>query len=349
MSVNPDALVAFKEVLAGEQPIIGAETLRSLLNDLRMDMGCVPHLTTCLEVLFKACHDNHGQPVSALFSTAVVEAAVDADMEGLSQQTAVLGHQAGPISKRWMRGSDVFCKVADTSGPWFEPRLLGRFFVPNRWTMCHNKAIDRWRREMNIDFKFVPKHLATRSEEAMKPVLMDPEAQGPEVHYYMIRGGVDQKNITVWEPGTVGGEYIKTFGHYHVGKLDETYWMIYGEGVLLMQKLEEANGQMVADRVAEFKAVQVKAGDEQFIPAGYGHLVANVGPTYFVTADDSPVDFEEHDPSSLPGHADYKPVEQMQGFAFYVVERDGKPALLRNPRYKTVANVDAGGLPVVKE
>jgi len=199
------------------------------------------------------------------------------------------------------------------------------------------------------DFSFVPKHLATRTHEAMQPVLMDPEAAGPAVHYYMMRGGVDQRNVTVWEPGTVGGEYIKTFGHYHVGKLDETYWVQFGEGVLLMQKLEvNAAGEPIVNRVTEFKAIRVKGGDSQFIPAGYGHLVANVGSTYFVTVDDSPVNFEEKDAASLPGHADYKMVEQARGFAFYVVERDGKPALVRNPRYEAVGEVDAGGLEIVE-
>jgi glucose-6-phosphate isomerase, archaeal len=202
---------------------------------------------------------------------------------------------------------------------------------------------------VNIDFKNVGKHLATRSHEAMKKVLMDPEAPGPDVHYYMIRGGTDQRNVTVWEPGTVGGEYIKTFGHYHIGQLDETYWFTQGEGVLMMQKLEENEaGELRPARVSEFKAVQVKAGESQFIPAGYGHLVANVGSTYFVTIDDSPVDFDERDPVSLPGHADYAMVEQMHGFAFYVVEREGKPALVKNLRYESVGQVDTGGLEIVE-
>jgi|ERR1700683_338848 len=201
---------------------------------------------------------------------------------------------------------------------------------------------------MEFDFTNVPKHLATRTHEAMQPVLMHPDAAGPAVHYYMIRGGVDQKNITVWEPGTVGGEYIKTFGHYHVGKLDETYWVLYGEGVLLMQKLEERDGEMVPDRVAEFKAMRTKPGDADFIPAGWGHLAINVGDTYFVTADDSPVNFGDRDPAGMPGHANYDLVKEMRGFAFYVVERDGKPALVRNPRYKAVGTVDAGGLEIVE-
>lgn len=198
---------------------------------------------------------------------------------------------------------------------------------------------------MPTDFTFVPKHYAARNNEKMKEVLMDPEAPSPAIHYYMIRGGVDQKNITVWEPGTVGGEYIKTYGHYHVGKLDETYWTLFGEGIILLQKLVvDENGEMIMDVVEEFKVIPVKVGDSVFIPAGYGHLAVNIGKTYFVTVDDSPVDFEEKDPAGLPGHADYELVKKMHGFAYYVVENNGQPALKKNPLYKEVKNINTGGI-----
>lgn len=201
---------------------------------------------------------------------------------------------------------------------------------------------------MAIDFKFVPKHYAARPHEKMQEVLMDPDGKGPSVHYYMIRGGKDQKNITVWEPGTISGEYIKTYGHYHIGKLDETYWLIYGQGIVLLQKLaRDEQGQMVVDIVEEFKAIPMKQGDDLFIPAEWGHLVVNTGTTYMVTADDSPVDFEERDPVSLPGHADYKMVQKMRGFAYYVVEHEGKPALKKNPLYKEVRKSDVAGLPII--
>ena len=96
------------------------------------------------------------------------------------------------------------------------------------------------------DFTNVGKHYASRTHDKMQDVLMDPNGVGPEIHYYMIRGGVDQKNITVWEPGTISGEYIKTYGHYHIGDLSETYWIIFGQGVALLQKLKEnENGEMI--------------------------------------------------------------------------------------------------------
>jgi len=204
---------------------------------------------------------------------------------------------------------------------------------------------------MNINFKYVEKHYAARTHEKMKEVLMDPNGVGPTVHYYMIRGGKDQKNITIWEPGTISGEYIKTYGHYHIGEIDETYWILYGQGVALLQKLAvDEKGNMIPDVVEEFKAIPVKQGDSVYMPSGYGHLVVNTGNTYLVTADDSPVNFDDKkDEASMPGHADYSLVQKMRGFAYYVVENKGKPALVRNKLYKEIKKQDLGGLEVVNK
>ncbi len=180
------------------------------------------------------------------------------------------------------------------------------------------------------------KPFAPRNHEKMKEVLMHPHAEGPEIHYYMIRGGSDKTNITVWETGTVGGEYIKTYGHYHVGKLDETYHIASGEGIVVLQiRKKDFNGEFIDDEIETFYAIPAKPGDSIFIPSGTGHLVVNTGDKWLVTYDDSPVNFAEADPVSLPGHADYDPVKKMQGFAYYVVEDQGKPTLVRNPKYKS--------------
>ena len=203
--------------------------------------------------------------------------------------------------------------------------------------------------KMKIDFTNVAKHYAPRTHEKMKDVLMDPDGIGPVIHYYMIRGGIDQKNITVWEPGTISGEYIKTYGHYHMGDLSETYQIVYGRGVALMQKLaKNENGEMIPDEVSEFKAIPVEAGQTVFMPSKFGHLVANVGSTYFATVDNSPVNFGDHNPSDFPGHANYELVKKMRGFAYYVVEHDGKPALKKNHLYKSIEKEDLGGLPVIE-
>ncbi len=181
------------------------------------------------------------------------------------------------------------------------------------------------------------KPFAAREHEKMKEVLMHPDEEGPEIHYYMIRGGSDKTNITVWETGTVGGEYIKTYGHYHVGELNENYNVVCGKGIVLLQKRKEENtGNPIDDEIELFYAISVKEGDKVFIPSGMGHLVVNTGKTWLATYDDSPVNMEEKDPVSLPGHADYEAVKKMRGFAYYVVEENDKPTLVKNPSYKTV-------------
>ena len=187
---------------------------------------------------------------------------------------------------------------------------------------------------------------ASRSHEKMRDVLMAPDSSGPAVHYYMVRGGSSKRNVTIMETGTVGGEYIKTYGHYHIGNLDETYWFVQGGGVVLQQKLVEKDGAPQADRVEEFKATVVKAGDSAYMPPGYGHLIVNTGDEWMVMIDDSPVE-GAGDNASMPGHADYEAVKKMRGFAYYVVEKDGKPALVPNPLYTEVRKTDLGGMPVI--
>lgn len=177
------------------------------------------------------------------------------------------------------------------------------------------------------------KPFAERSHEKMREVLMSPDAAGPEVHYYMIRGGSEKENITVWEPGTVGGEYIKAYGHYHVGDISETYSILRGEGILMLQK------RKTDDEMENCIAVHAKAGDVLPIPTGVGHLMVNTGKVWLATADDSPVNFAEKDPVSLPGHADYETVKKMRGFAYYVIEKDGKPSFVKNPNYKNTPEI----------
>ncbi len=173
---------------------------------------------------------------------------------------------------------------------------------------------------------------------------MSPESAGPAVHYHMIRGGTSKKNVTVWESGLVGGEYIKAYGHYHVTDFTETYWIVSGEGILLLQmRKKDAAGAWIDNEIESFKALRVKAGDSIAIPPFAGHLLVNTGPTWLVTTDDSPVDLSG-DSASMPKHADYEAVKKMRGFAHYVVNQDGTPTLVKNPNYITVPDASISNL-----
>lgn len=172
-----------------------------------------------------------------------------------------------------------------------------------------------------------------RSQEEMLDVLMDPTASGPAIHYYMIRGGSEKQNITVMEAGTVGGEYIKTYGHYHVDDFVEVYRVLAGEGILVLQnRAKDASGKFLDDSITSFEAITLRAGESYTIPPYAGHLLVNTGKSWLVTSDNSPVNFGG-DSASKPMHADYEPVKRMQGFAYYVVEQNGKPALVKNAKY----------------
>lgn len=182
--------------------------------------------------------------------------------------------------------------------------------------------------------------MAVRTHEEMKDVLMSPESSGPNVHYYMIRGGSQKKNITVLESGTVGGEYIKAYGHYHVDELPEIYTVLSGEGIMLLQERKKlSSGELIDNEVESIKAIYFSAGSVITVPPKSGHLIINIGESWLVTSDDSPVAMSKNEKASWPIHADYKPVKDNRGFAYYVVSKDGNPDFIKNPNYKNVPNI----------
>lgn len=181
------------------------------------------------------------------------------------------------------------------------------------------------------------KYYAERSHKDMLDVLMSKEAKGPAVHYYMIRGGDEKTNITVWEQGLVGAEYIKSYGHYHIGSVEEKYKILQGEGILIIQERETNSfGKHSSDEIKSFQAKKIKAGDEILIPPSSGHLIVNTGKTWLVTSDNSPFSLDNKESAGLPMHADYESFKKLHGAAYYVVEKHGKPELVKNPNYKKV-------------
>ncbi len=95
-------------------------------------------------------------------------------------------------------------------------------------------------------------------------------------------------DITVTLPGTVGGEYVKTAGHYHA--LDtsgvswpEIYDVLAGSAVFVLQRaVGDPAGDPEIDRAV---AVVAGPGDRLVIPPDYGHVTVNVGTTPLVVAD----------------------------------------------------------------
>ena len=121
---------------------------------------------------------------------------------------------------------------------------------------------------------------------------------------------------TILYPGKVGSEYFMTKGHFH-SLLDtaEIYYCMKGEGFLLM---EDPEGNV------EFQ--EMKPGVSVYVPPRFAHRSINTSKTepmisFFAFRADA-------------GH-DYGTIEE-KGFRKLVIEREGKPLIIDNPKWKTL-------------
>jgi glucose-6-phosphate isomerase len=115
-------------------------------------------------------------------------------------------------------------------------------------------------------------------------------------------------------PGKVGDEYFMTKGHFHtVLDTAEVYYCLRGHGYMLMENPE-----------GDWEAQELTPGKAVYVPGRYAHRSVNVSP------DEPLITF-----FAFPGHAghDYGTIET-QGFRKLIVERDGKPAFVENPKWK---------------
>ncbi len=134
------------------------------------------------------------------------------------------------------------------------------------------------------------------------------EFRRPEVSGELLHG------ISIIHPGRVGDEYFMTKGHFHaVLETGEVYYCLRGRGMMVMETPE-----------GDWSVKEFRPGGVLYVPPRWAHRSVNTSPTedlvlFFV----------------YPGHAghDYRTIEQ-QGFRKLVVDRDGKPEVIDNPRWK---------------
>lgn len=113
-------------------------------------------------------------------------------------------------------------------------------------------------------------------------------------------------------PGKVGNEYYMTKGHFHtIIDTAEVYYCIGGRGYMLMESPE-----------GEWDAQEFTPGKAVYVPGRYAHRSINIGSepliTFYVFRADA-------------GH-DYGSIES-KGFRKIIVEQDGKPVIIDNPKW----------------
>lgn len=133
------------------------------------------------------------------------------------------------------------------------------------------------------------------------------ELKRPELSGELLHG------ISIVHPGKVGDEYYMTKGHFHtVLDTAEVYYILSGEGYMVMETPE-----------GDWSAVELRPGRVLYVLPRWAHRSVNTS-----QSEDLVMFFV------YPGHAghDYGTIET-QGFRKLVVEQDGQPAIVDNPRW----------------
>lgn len=160
--------------------------------------------------------------------------------------------------------------------------------------------------------------IITKGIKEIKPVLMDSQAKPQVKEPYSIILEKDQA-VFVVSPGLNGVEYNKTEGYISNYPGVQVYQCLYGQGILLMQRIDETG------EAKEFKVVTLNAGRQVGIPAGWAMCLVNIGKTFLIVIGN--VDMESDYPDS-------KPVLEKGGLAYFVIEKKGEISFEQNPNYK---------------
>jgi glucose-6-phosphate isomerase, archaeal len=143
-------------------------------------------------------------------------------------------------------------------------------------------------------------------------------AQGDPLLYEFYELGLPEHpgdlafGTSILYPGRVGEEYYMTKGHFHtILDTAEVYYCLSGQGVMLMETPEGA-----------WRAEEMTAGKAVYVPKRWAHRSINTGGeklvTFFTFRGDA-------------GH-DYGTIET-KGYRKLVVERNGKPTVIDNPKW----------------
>ncbi|MFC1592435.1 glucose-6-phosphate isomerase family protein [Candidatus Omnitrophota bacterium] len=180
----------------------------------------------------------------------------------------------------------------------------------------------------------------------MKEVLLDKDIQEPQELYYMYRDVhqqtdqvvLEQHNlrydVTMIKPFCLGGEFMKTAGHYHPDNFGELYEVLSGRCFCMLQRPSKEDYRVVEEVIV----VEASAGEKIVIPPGFGHILINPGKDYLVTANWVSSRFA----------SSYELYKKAEGAAYFITNSQEelispnfkiKLGIIANPHYKTVADI----------
>ncbi len=166
--------------------------------------------------------------------------------------------------------------------------------------------------------------IITKTYKDLRPVLMEKVKKGVKTPYYLI-ADKDQVIFAI-SPGRNGSEFNKTSGYFNNFLGIQTYHCLYGSGILLMQRNDEA------EEAKEFKMVRLSPHRQINAPVGWLVCLVNTGNSFLVVLRNSSLDEKYKVP---------KPILNKRGFAYYVVEKKGEITFEPNPHYRVHPQITA--------
>ena len=130
----------------------------------------------------------------------------------------------------------------------------------------------------------------------------------PELEGELLHG------MSIVHPGKVGNEYFMTKGHFHsILNTAEFYYCVKGNGYMMMENPEGG-----------WAAEELLPNTVLYVPGRWAHRSINV------KSDEDLITIFAY--PATAGH-DYATIET-KGFRKLIIEKDGKPAIVDNPKWK---------------
>lgn len=117
---------------------------------------------------------------------------------------------------------------------------------------------------------------------------------------------------TILYPGTVGGEFYMTKGHFHTRLMTaEVYYCMSGQGYMLLENMDD-----------DWRAIPLSPGQAVYVPRGYAHRTVNSGSEPLVV-------FYVFDADA--GH-DYGTIE-VNGYHHLILKGEHGDQIVPNPKW----------------
>ncbi len=167
------------------------------------------------------------------------------------------------------------------------------------------------------------------SVDEIRPQLLNQELTCPEIFYTKYKG-VDQEgvyakkklalNVYLIEPNLAGIEFVKTKGS-KVAKYPRMFEVVHGSATIIMQSYESKKdgGDIIISNLRKMqKAV---------VPPGYTVSITNPRQSLLILFEILPLDARV---TTL--------LDDMNGMTYYIIRKNAKQEIVRNPVYKLVSN-----------